>query len=239
MSVLRNADYFLPEGRRRLAPRHPRNLELLMKRRVLVSVVLAAALSVVGATSAQAVTPMPPPAPLPSGIAWTASVAGSPVTLNERTDGTSYVSTTAHGAKPLFLNPVQWFECETVNNATYLIKTYAVQKGGGYTSSSVNFFCGDSSSGYLHVSQHAGEWQTRVNTAGGGTNWDDLMDYGTSQALAHPTRSVNQGAQKSCFETPVTIVKANGSSFTFYTTVVISQNNKRVITSFPPSSPSC
>jgi len=38
------------------------------------------------------------------------------------------------------------------------------------------------------------------------------MGYGTSQALAHPTKSVSQGAQKSCFETPVTIVKANGSS---------------------------
>lgn len=210
-----------------------------MKHRLLVSVVLAAALSVLGTTSAQALTPSPPPTPLPSGIAWTASVAGSPLTLNERSDGTSFVSNVTQGVKPLFLNPVQWFECETLNNSGYLIKSYATKKGGGYTSSSVNFYCGDSNSGYLHVSQHAGEWQSRVNSAGGGSNWDDLMDYGTSQALAHPTQIVNQGAQKTCYQTPVTIVRSNGSTFTFYTTVVVSQNNKRVITSFPPSSPSC
>jgi hypothetical protein len=210
-----------------------------MRFRLLVSVVLAVGLSALTAASAQAATLSPSPAPLPTGIAWTASVSGSPLTLNERTDGTSFVTSSSKGPKPLFLNPVQWFECDTLNNPTYLIKSYPVKPGGGYTSSSVNFFCGNSSSGYLHVTQHAGEWQTRVNTAGGGSNWDDLMDYGSSQALAHPTQTVNQGAQKTCYQTPVTIVKSNGSSFSFYTTVVVSQNNKLLITSFPPSSPSC
>jgi hypothetical protein len=208
-----------------------------MKARILIT--LLCVLGFVGALPTAASAEVSPTAPLPPGIAWTASVDGSPITLHERTDGTSFTTTSQRGAKPLFLNPVQWFQCETVNNASYLIKNYPVKPGGGYTSSSVRFFCGTSASGYLHVSQHAGEWQVRVNTAGGGTNWDDLMDYGTSQALAHPTRTINQGDQKTCFETPVTIVKANGSSFSFYTTVVVSQNNRLLITSFPPSSPNC
>jgi hypothetical protein len=219
--------------------RHLKRWSLVMKRRILISVVAAAALSVFGSASAQAVTVSPTPSHTAPGIAWTASVAGSPLVLNERTNGTSFVTSTAKGAKPLFLNPVQWFECETLNDPNYEIKSYTVKPGGGYASSSVKMFCGNSSSGYLHISQHAGEWQSRVSAAGGGTNWDDLMDYGTTQALAHPTRSINQGSQKTCDQTLVTIQKANGSSFSFYAAVVISQNNKLIITSFPPSTSYC
>lgn len=106
-----------------------------------------------------------------------------------------------------------------------------------------SLFCGDAYSGYVHIrSQHGSQWQQVVDMAGGGMNWDDLMDFATKSALwvPSPDYPVNVGDGKYCYTTPILIKNSQGQVIkSMSPTVIVSVNNRKVITSIPTTTPSC
>lgn len=108
----------------------------------------------------------------------------------------------------------------------------------------IDLFCGDSASGYVHIrSRHQADWQAVINLAGGGGNWDDLMVFAVNASVTAPSPGYpfNIGNNKWCYTSPVIIRKANGVVVrTLHPTVIVSTNNKKVITAFPTTTaPSC
>lgn len=97
----------------------------------------------------------------------------------------------------------------------------------------VDLFCGDISSGYVHIrSGHQSDWQAILNSYPIGGNWDDLMVFATGQAITSGP-FYNEGNNKYCYTAPLQI-KHNGTVVTTYhPTILVSVNNKRVITSYP------
>jgi len=151
---------------------------------------------------------------------------------------------TGGGVQTNFLDFIQNWNCNVLNDPNYKIKTYTgVKYGGGNTSSVIDFFCGDSNSGYLHITQHAGEWQSRIASVSAPGSWDDVMDTVTRKSLQLGTKIVLQSGNKACYTTPVTLTEViNGrvvASTSFNPTVVVSNNNKKLITSYPSSVSSC
>jgi len=108
----------------------------------------------------------------------------------------------------------------------------------------IDLFCGDSASGYVHIrSRHQADWQAVINLAGGGGNWDDLMVFAVNASVTAPSSGYpfNIGNNKWCYTTPIQIKNSKGVVVrTLHPTVVVSTNNKKVITAFPTTTaPSC
>ncbi|MFB2583037.1 hypothetical protein ACEXQD_17445 [Herbiconiux sp. P15] len=101
----------------------------------------------------------------------------------------------------------------------------------------IDLFCGDSASGYVHIrDRHEGAWQAQLDSLGGGTNWDDWMEYQVASAVMDPASGypIYIGDDKACFTAPIEIVNSYGDvEDTFYPTVIVSMNNKKVITAIP------
>jgi hypothetical protein len=105
----------------------------------------------------------------------------------------------------------------------------------------VDLKCGTSAEGYVHIrSGHQASWELQ-NPIGG--PWDDFMVWATSRALSVPSSVVNLPGSKRCYTTPIKIVRyVNGTIQlvkTFNPTVIVSTNNKIVITSIPTTKSSC
>ncbi|KZX21969.1 hypothetical protein [Rathayibacter tanaceti] len=106
----------------------------------------------------------------------------------------------------------------------------------------VDLFCGDSASGYIHIRDgdgslndvgHEADWQDVVDSFGGGL-WDDFMLYATGEAIVDDKAPDDHGNDKLCFTTSIDIYKSDGTYITTYQpTVIVSANNKSVITSYP------
>ncbi len=136
------------------------------------------------------------------------------------------------------LNPWTIAACNAGFGET-VVSTYASR-----TSGNIDLKCGDSASGYIHIRErHENDWRQVVNIAGGGGNWDDLMDFVTKQSVEAPLPGYPRdiGSGKLCFTTPALIVDSAGNVVrTLAPTVIVSNNNKKVITSIPTTgSPSC
>lgn len=121
----------------------------------------------------------------------------------------------------------------------YTVTTYTSRALG-----TIRLRCGDSRDGYVHIRQrHERAWQRVVDIAGGGGNWDDLMDFMTRQAIEAPSPGYPEdvGRGKLCFTTPALIISNEGVVVrTLMPTVIVSRDNKKVITSIPTTgSPDC
>lgn len=108
----------------------------------------------------------------------------------------------------------------------------------------IDLFCGDSASGYVHIrTRHQSDWQTVINQAGGGALWDDFMVYAVNGSVSAPSPNypVNIGNNKWCYTTPIQIKNTQGVvTKTLHPTVIVSVNNKKVITAFPTTTaPNC
>jgi hypothetical protein len=101
----------------------------------------------------------------------------------------------------------------------------------------VDLFCGDDRSGYVHIrTDHQSQWQTVVDGAGGGAYWDDFMVFATGSIVTAPAPGFPKdvGDGKLCYSAPITIKNAEGNVVdTYNPTVLVSANNKRIITSYP------
>jgi hypothetical protein len=105
----------------------------------------------------------------------------------------------------------------------------------------VDLKCGTSAEGYVHIrARHQTAWE---NQKGSGGLWDDFMVWATTNALAAPSLVINLAGSKRCYTTPLVVFKyVNGAPQyvkTFNPTIIVSSNNKKVITSIPTNTPSC
>ena len=109
----------------------------------------------------------------------------------------------------------------------------------------IDLLCGDSKSGYVHIrSGHQGDWQKIIDKWNLPGNWDDLMEFATRDALEHPSSGypTDVGGGKYCYTSVGRIKKADGTGPTLYTyhpSVIVSTNNKKVITSIPTTTTNC
>jgi hypothetical protein len=105
----------------------------------------------------------------------------------------------------------------------------------------VNLKCGTSTEGYVHIrAKHQFGWE---NQKGSGGLWDDYMVWATTNTLGAPSIVVNKLGQKRCYSTPILVFKyVNGTPQyvkTFHPTVIVSTNNKVVVTSIPTTTSTC
>lgn len=116
-----------------------------------------------------------------------------------------------------------------------------VQSMNSARDGTVRMKCGDSRSGYVHIRlNHESSWTSAM--VGPGV-WDDFMMFATVNAVEAPSRTVTKPGSKRCYTTPIKLYKwVNGVRVyvkTMNPTVLISTNNKIVITSIPTSTSSC
>ncbi|AJW78550.1 hypothetical protein DZF92_13555 [Clavibacter michiganensis subsp. insidiosus] len=75
-----------------------------------------------------------------------------------------------------------------------------------------------------------------MDGAGGGANWDDFMVFATGSIVTAPAPGFPKdvGDGKLCYSAPIIIKNAEGNVVdTYNPTVLVSGNNKKVITSYP------
>ncbi|GAA2190396.1 hypothetical protein GCM10009786_27530 [Leucobacter alluvii] len=97
--------------------------------------------------------------------------------------------------------------------------------------------------GYLHIEfRHGSQWvkKGQWHSPYPASEWDMFMMKASRQALAKPLSTVDQGSNKYCYQSTVTqthyTAKGLQDQRTWPMSVVISANNKIVITSFPGAS---
>jgi len=105
----------------------------------------------------------------------------------------------------------------------------------------VNLKCGTVSDGYIHIrNRHQTSWE---NQNLGGLFWDDNMAWATSRALIAPASVIDRPGSKRCYTTPIQVFRyVNGAIQlvkTFNPTILVSTNNRIVITSIPTTKSSC
>ncbi len=108
-------------------------------------------------------------------------------------------------------------------------------------------YCGDDNSGYVHIRKnHQTDWQTLLNNIDELTgirspsNWDDFMMYATTASLQGPVPGFpfDIGNQKLCYTAEIDFYKYYSDRppmllKTIYPSIIVSDNNKKVITSIP------
>lgn len=170
--------------------------------------------------------------PIPSADSTRGS-SGSPQSV------VSPVSRVVHSGASVLLPPHIIAACNVGLGET-VVNSYTSARRGV-----IKLRCGDSASGYVHIRQrHQRDWQRVVDLAGGGGgNWDDLMDFITQQAIESPSPGYPKDMKggKECYTTPALIFSSSGVVVrTLLPTVIVSRDNKKVITSIPTTgSPSC
>lgn len=105
----------------------------------------------------------------------------------------------------------------------------------------VDLRCGDSNSGYVHIrASHQGQWQSRIDSVGGNGNWDDLMAWATGEVLRAPEAGYPKdvGSGKWRYTAPIFMSGSKGT-VQYKPTVIVSTNNKLVITSYPSTNTAC
>lgn len=153
--------------------------------------------------------------------------------------------TTQAGIGARSLPIVDHLQC-AANNANWVIKQYQAAYSGGFQGQ-VDLKCGDDNSGYKHINQrHSGQWVERTTWHGAApsSDWDLWLLTYIDVTLRYPSKVISQAGQKSCYEAPFTQQWKNSKgqvldSRTWYVVVIISQNNRKIITSYPPTNSYC
>jgi hypothetical protein len=109
----------------------------------------------------------------------------------------------------------------------------------------IKMFCGtDTTNGYRHIrKEHQDDWQGLLDKWKQPGTWDDLMDWQTRYALSHRYGAYpgRMASNKACYSYPLYVKNSRGVTVdTYYTTTVVSANNRLLITSIPThAKPSC
>lgn len=138
---------------------------------------------------------------------------------------------------PFLLDPVDLTACNVLNQAGHEIRRIDdVKYYSSFTGGSISLTCGNADYGYRHIrDRHEAQWRDRLAQAGDmSSRWDDFMFWTALQALLSPDRITDQGSGKLCYTTSVILVNADMIPVVeFDPTIVISSNNRHVITAFP------
>ena len=164
------------------------------------------------------------------GLAVVAAIVFTPQVASAATTTTPSVQ--APGGARVLLNPI------TIGSCNSGLGDVSVQRMNAASVGTIDLFCGDSKSGYVHIRErHQKDWQAVIDrTHGGGTLWDDFMVASTSQIVSHPSAGYpkSEGSGKLCYTAPIVIHDPETKTVsTYHPTVIVSQNRKLVITSFP------
>lgn len=136
---------------------------------------------------------------------------------------------------PALLGPVDRFNCNVSKNENWNITSYKAKNFSSFAGGKINLKCGTAASGYKHIKNgHGSQWQQQINAVGGTGNWDDLMSFATKQILNKPGMIRSAGSNKLCYTAPIEIANTKRTKkVKLNPTVIISMNNKLVITSYP------
>ncbi|WP_292723386.1 hypothetical protein [Microbacterium sp. 13-71-7] len=207
--------------------------------RGIVAVAVAIALSAASSSSAFAAETTPPPQ---DESATSNSVAAKWVAIGA--DGSRFTPSgplvaapsqaAPNEASPYLLDPPTWYFCYVLNNETYPISEYFAAYFSGFQGT-INLTCGNTAFGYKHIEAgHANDWGHYGSIVGG--TWDDFMGWAVGSTLGAPSSIGSQAGQKLCYTAPIWIT--NGvEDVVVWSKVIISENNRWVITAYPSSSP--
>lgn len=127
--------------------------------------------------------------------------------------------------------------CALPGATNRVIDKYPSKKHG-----TISFHCGNTSFGYKHIKARHPEAQWRAQMGGSGS-WTAYMRYLQRSALKSPNIVRNQPGEKACYSTPVKVYRVVNGSPRYWKTinpsVVISKNNKKIITSIPSTRSTC
>ena len=132
------------------------------------------------------------------------------------------------------LGPLDALNCHTLRRPGHVVTTYRAKEQPGFSGGRIKLECGiDDKYGYRHIShRHQVDWIKKMQPMRG--DGDDFMDFATRQSLAAPSKSTDQGGGKLCYTTLVQVRDTNGKILkTFYPRIIVSKNNRTVVTSFP------
>lgn len=137
--------------------------------------------------------------------------------------------------------PVPYLDPITIGLCNAGFGETVIEKFPSRIDGTVSLKCGDNNSGYIHIrNRHQVDWR---NQQPGGGNWDDFMVWASRQALTAPTYTSVQPGQKRCYTTPVQLYRiVNGKPQyykTFNPSIVVSTNNKKIITAIPSNWSTC
>lgn len=137
-------------------------------------------------------------------------------------------------AAPFLLDPVDLVQCNIRNNASHTVTWWTAKKTINYSGGRTDLKCGtQTSSGYKHIKfKHQSEWQDRANEIGGGA-WDDMMNWVVGTTLEYPSATYTQSGLKACYTTTIAVVKNGKIVKTYNPRIIVSVNNKIVITAIP------
>lgn len=142
--------------------------------------------------------------------------------------------------QPLGLNPVTIAQCNMGQSDVTVADMPSTKDG------LVALKCGNDKVGYVHIrKEHEKDWQSILNQYPIGGTWDDYMLFATKNSLQAPDPSLGMPqvipGDKRCYSTPVQIKNPDGVVMeTIHPSIIVSMNNRVVITSFPTSSsPHC
>lgn len=187
--------------------------------------------------------------------ALTASPAGaetseSGYTLYFPETGTSVpvedIGSMSNPTKSRPLNPISIGLCNA-GQKTHVIGSQAAGVRNNINLGVIDLKCGTSTAGYVHIRErHQKDWSYFTTKYPIGGTWDDFMWFATKSAIATPAAQYGMPKRigktgKVCYSTNVQIKNPKGIVMdSLNPSVIVSENNKYVITSIPTSnSPHC
>ncbi|MFZ4840993.1 hypothetical protein [Mycetocola saprophilus] len=184
----------------------------------------------IGAAAISVLTSLTLFAPSSPQFAVSASAATSPVTKLGAAPSITLAADNRVGLDPR-LDPGTIGLCNA-GLGDVSVKNYDAVRLGN-----IDLLCGDERDGYVHIrKKHEKEWQSLMDSLGGGGTWDDLMEMALSSSVTNPGPGypIDIGSGKYCYSTPVQIFHSDGSLIRVINpTIIVSANNKKVITAVP------
>ena len=133
------------------------------------------------------------------------------------------------------LDPINVGLCNLGSKETVLAVLRS--KGDG----KVRLTCGNAYGGYVHIrSGHQADWQARTPAY---RLWDDFMIWTVAGVLRAPDVMQVQENMKRCYSAPINFYDETRVKpvllKTIHPTVIVSINNKRIVTAYPSNRQSC
>lgn len=138
-------------------------------------------------------------------------------------------------ATPRLLDPVDAVACAAGRTSHEIRRIDNVKSYGKYKGGSVSLRCGTATAGYEHIKdRHERDWKNIIAKVGGGGKWDDLMFFTAVESLNAPDKTTDRLSGKLCYTAPIHLLNQDMVPvYSFHPTIIISTNNKIVITAFP------
>lgn len=170
----------------------------------------------------------------------------APLTGEKKEMTTNAQRTRGGGISTKSIGPYGNTYCNTAESS-FALKRYQTSGVWSYEGGKTSLKCGNSSYGFKHIQQrHAAQWISRYAKLGptNGLDWSDILDFALTTTLDAPyiANPIRPGsANKTCFAGIVEARSYPGNKllFRYEPTVVVSQNNRHIITAIPSTKEEC